>query len=205
MSDQTESRYCKLLAYASDIVRDAIDAIRALEAKVRDSDGALVFAQEANNVLRATIAILRADVENLRADRDRLTSELSAIRAERSTFDCRYAGQYWEASGSHCPIDRPCVRCQRDRLRDEYDILECNLANDGVLSLSEAVVRLTAELAEARKDVARVDWLATYPREATHETDDGPAARVMFWGVSAHPSISLREAIDAARSDGGEA
>lgn len=102
--------------------------------------------------LAVQVGRMREALQTQDAEVTRLTAELAALRAERSTMDCRFAGQYWEASGSHCPLDSPCVRCERDRLREEYDILECNLANDGVLSLSEQVARLTAELAKAREN-----------------------------------------------------
>lgn len=32
----------------------------------------------------------------------------------RERLDCRFAGRFVEMSGSHCPLENPCVRCQAE-------------------------------------------------------------------------------------------
>lgn len=46
-----------------------------------------------------------------------------AVRAERDALDCRYAGRYADISGSHCPLDKPCVRCRAEQAEAERDRL----------------------------------------------------------------------------------
>lgn len=36
---------------------------------------------------------------------------IAQLERSREQLDCRYAGSHWESSGSHCPIDKPCMRC----------------------------------------------------------------------------------------------
>lgn len=59
-----------------------------------------------------------------------LRTQLAECQRSREQLDCRFAGKYWEESGSHCPADNPCMRCElearadkaeaeRDRLRGE--------------------------------------------------------------------------------------
>lgn len=43
--------------------------------------------------------------------------EIQKLRRQRIEFDCRYTmGNVADLTGSHCPIDRPCLRCQNERL-----------------------------------------------------------------------------------------
>jgi len=46
---------------------------------------------------------------------DDLRDRVAALERSRSALDCRYAKQYAETSGSHCPLNKPCERCQRDQ------------------------------------------------------------------------------------------
>lgn len=83
----------------SDKPSDYAVLLRALDFAAAEVDSAIY--EEAASAIRA------------------LEAKVSELRAERSEFDCRFAGRHWEASGSHCPTDRPCLRCQRDRLAAE--------------------------------------------------------------------------------------
>lgn len=56
-----------------------------------------------------------------------------------------------------------------------------------------------ARLAEAGRDVVRLQWLADNPRGAQIVVD-GKTHDCVFWGISSHPRGTLREAIDAARA-----
>jgi hypothetical protein len=40
-----------------------------------------------------------------------LVKKVEYLLKSRSLLDCRYAAEYAEFSGSHCPIDSPCTRC----------------------------------------------------------------------------------------------
>jgi len=54
-----------------------------------------------------------------------LRARIARLEAERSRFDCRFAGSLAETSGSHCPIDDPCDRCRHER---EVAALRADLA-----------------------------------------------------------------------------
>lgn len=44
-------------------------------------------------------------------------NEIEKLRRQRIGFDCRYTmGNVADLTGSHCPIDKPCLRCQNERL-----------------------------------------------------------------------------------------
>jgi len=47
-----------------------------------------------------------------------LLDYVDALERERAKLDCRYAGRYAEASGSHCPLNAPCLRCRLERPQD---------------------------------------------------------------------------------------
>jgi hypothetical protein len=53
-------------------------------------------------------------------EKDRRIAELEA---RVSSLDCRHAGRYYETSGSHCPIDKPCMRCKDERRIAELESL----------------------------------------------------------------------------------
>lgn len=58
-------------------------------------------------------------VERLRSEIEQLRSEIEQLRAERIEFDCRFTmmGEIADISGMHCPVGKPCMRCEIDRLR----------------------------------------------------------------------------------------
>ena len=70
---------------------------------------------------------------------------------------------------------------------------------DDVLEFCQAckIESLQARLAEAERDSRRLQWLADNPRGAQIVVD-GKTQDCVFWGISAHPRATLREAIDAA-------
>lgn len=44
-------------------------------------------------------------------------NEIEKLRRQRIEFDCRYTmGKVADLTGNHCPIDKPCLRCQNERL-----------------------------------------------------------------------------------------
>lgn len=50
---------------------------------------------------------------------------LMELRKWRTEQDCRYTmGDFADISGSHCPIDNPCVRCQHEALQSSLDAAE---------------------------------------------------------------------------------
>jgi hypothetical protein len=59
--------------------------------------------------------------------------------------------------------------------------------------------QVRAELRRLQSDSARLDWLEAHPLQANINggADDGGTAKV--WAISAHPSHTLRIAIDAVR------
>jgi len=62
----------------------------------------------------------------------------------------------------------------------------------------ETAVGLQARLEAAERDAERLQYLANNPLGGQVTTNDG-TVDVVFWGISAHPKATLREAIDAAR------
>lgn len=63
----------------------------------------------------------------------------------------------------------------------------------------ERAEALEASLAACRADAERLDWLSLHPRGAQIMVD-GSTKDCVFWGVSSDPENTLRDAIDAARS-----
>lgn len=60
----------------------------------------------------------------LRRDINTLQGKIAALRAFRVQQDCRFtAGDVADIDGSHCQMDKPCVRCQMERLRAENERL----------------------------------------------------------------------------------
>ena len=68
---------------------------------------------------------------------------------------------------------------------------------DDVAQVTARAERAEADLAAARADTKRLDWLDQNPREATIRIGSDIKACV-FYGVSCDPKWSAREAIDAA-------
>jgi hypothetical protein len=52
-----------------------------------------------------------------------LRAEVGRLQRQRERLDCRYAGQYAEMSGRHCPIGDPCQRCRLERAEVEVERL----------------------------------------------------------------------------------
>ena len=66
-----------------------------------------------------------------------LRAENERLRRWRCEADCRYTmGDVAETSGSHCPTNRPCARC------------EANGENERLLALLREVVQSGAEFVE---------------------------------------------------------
>lgn len=63
------------------------------------------------------------------------------LRQERSAMDCRYAGRYAETSGSHCPIESPCLRCCAERADAEVARLREALSHISGFDCAESYVR----------------------------------------------------------------
>ena len=57
------------------------------------------------------------------ASRDRVAK----LERQRESFDCQYAGQYAEMSGSHCPVSDSCQRCRLERAEAEVERLRAIL------------------------------------------------------------------------------
>lgn len=55
---------------------------------------------------------------------DNLEREIESLKRQRPQYDCKYSGGDWaDISGSHCPLDNPCLTCKHDRLIDRL----CNI------------------------------------------------------------------------------
>ena len=59
-------------------------------------------------------------------------------------------------------------------------------------------IALERELAAALVDAKRLDWLEQHPRHA-QIIIDGVSKDAVFYGISCHELVKLRDAIDAAR------
>lgn len=55
---------------------------------------------------------LERELAQVREERDR-------ARRGREELDCRFAGPFAELSGSHCPLNRRCQRCQLEAVTEE--------------------------------------------------------------------------------------
>lgn len=96
--------------------------------------------------------------------------------------------------GDGCPACSPSSWLEDQKRR--IDALEARLAEkDQYIVEIERDAR--ARLAEAGRDSRRLQWLADNPRGAQIVVD-GKTQDCVFWGISAHPRATLREAIDAA-------
>jgi hypothetical protein len=68
---------------------------------------------------------LRANLEEAEKSEELLKAEVQRLRAERTQYDCRYTpGPVADLTGSHCPMDEPCLRCQNERLTERVNDLE---------------------------------------------------------------------------------
>ena len=73
------------------------------------------------------VRIARANAEKYLTDMKATTEwmamqeRIKELQAQISTFDCRFAGEYADLSGSHCPIDKPCMRCRNELLQARLD------------------------------------------------------------------------------------
>jgi len=67
------------------------------------------------DVARRLVAMLN----NARRERDVAHKKVIQLQQQRSELDCQYAGGWGESDGaSHCPPDRPCMRCRLERLEE---------------------------------------------------------------------------------------
>jgi len=66
-------------------------------------------------------------------------AEILELRKQRIEYDCRFTlGNVADISGIHCPVDRPCMRCQVERRDAEIARLSDNvrkLVADGNLAV----------------------------------------------------------------------
>lgn len=108
-----------------------------------------------------------------------------------------------------------CVLAQRDELRDSITALQARVAEleadreqfertidqqEGMYSqCCDERMALRADLAAARADAARLEWLAQHPLEGTIRIG-GDLKPCTFWGVSS-AGTDLRAAIDAAMKE----
>lgn len=91
--------------------------------------------------------------------------------------------------------------------RDAVGILRqsgCTDHADAVLAVCERQAQLEAELAEARKDSERLDWLEAHPRIIVAATGYRGAKDSWYWrdetdALATHETATLRAAIDSAR------
>lgn len=127
-----------------------------------------------------------------------LRSRVAELEAHRTELDCRYAGKWADSSGSHCPIDGPCMRCRLERAEEEL-----TLANEHEAQAVANVARLSSELAKARENEARLAHLVNEDCHAgscrVYLASDELPIRDMY-------DEDIIRAIDedAARSAGGE-
>ena len=118
-------------------------------------------------------SVIRAERDRLRAELDEATKLKMRAQTINSSMDCRFAGQWAEMSGSHCPAERPCDRCTAEReLADRDARIEALVSQ---LQSEEDdhrrdVERLTKERDEWREAYARA--LATGPRVAAPHPGD---------------------------------
>lgn len=55
-------------------------------------------------------------LQTARKESGELRKRVLMLERHRSELDCQYAGPHGETDGaSHCPIDRPCMRCRLER------------------------------------------------------------------------------------------
>ena len=96
-------------------------------------------------------------IAELEAERDRVAGLVRSL-------DCRHTGRgFADMSGSHCPTDKPCQRCdlerERDEARDLYREAEERHANAvAKLDQAEEVIRTQADIISGKTfyDVAAV-------------------------------------------------
>jgi HAMP domain-containing protein len=97
-----------------------------------------------------------------------LRAKIERLQAHRSSLDCKFAGDVAEISGSHCPADDPCLRCENEQLRTEnwqlkgalgYEVPSDIPCGDFKCGLCEAktneIMRLAKENGRLRNSVAR--------------------------------------------------
>lgn len=74
----------------ADGVREMAGELAYMRTKASDAEGALVFAQQSNDLLRKMNAVLIDDTAKLRADRDRLAGEVDDLLDRIHTMAQRY-------------------------------------------------------------------------------------------------------------------
>lgn len=127
--------------------------------------------------------------------------ECERLRAERSQYDCRFAGRYWEASGSHCPLGSPCARCREDSL-----LSRVKNQSDAAMSLVEAHDAVSEENARLRAENAKLREAVTWRPLFNEEKDEWlvPAdVDVLLYMPSTHPQLPAEMKAGFARSTKG--
>ena len=80
-------------------------------------------------------------------ERAALRAENERLRRWRCEADCRYTmGDVAETSGSHCPTDRPCARCEAEMENERLWALLREVAQGGVESADERVRYVTVQI-----------------------------------------------------------
>lgn len=60
------------------------------------------------------------------------SARIRELERRIESMDCRYVGRFAEISGSHCPLDEPCDRCQAERKLASYESYLDRIALSGV-------------------------------------------------------------------------
>jgi len=119
-----------------------------------------LYAQEAVPPLYDKIKQLRADNAKQELTITDQMETIANLWAQRSEFDCRFTGDVADISGSHCPADAPCLRCQIERLRGQVAALELTGDRAELQSLLDQCgldfERMRTERNEARAEIERL-------------------------------------------------
>jgi hypothetical protein len=78
-------------------------------------------------------------------------AEVERLQRQREGFDCRYAGEYAETSGKHCPIGDPCQRCRLDRAEAEVERLTAEAERER--AIRREAIRDNREKTEAVREL----------------------------------------------------
>lgn len=74
--------------------------------------------------------------------------------------------------------------------------VELTVINNALVDMEKRIATLEIALTEANKDVARVDFIAANPRDATVILDGGERRTAIAWGFASHDNVTFREACD---------
>ena len=98
------------------IQRDyALDDLKAEIANHREDSAALEAMRETAAEQSRVHIEMHNQIVALEAEVAKWKAEWHKAKTRLERTDCRNAGEFYEMSGSHCPLDRPCDRCERER------------------------------------------------------------------------------------------